>query len=129
MFLLPQGGNERHATTAAPDGHDVGRHAQSTGVGCIRPPGWRGGHDVLLHDRQKTRSLVLGNLAFSCYIRQRQLDAAGATLHRAIDLLEQSRGRRRYVGGIRCNPRAVPPDPRPSQALHTHTRREHVRWT
>ncbi|MFD1528429.1 hypothetical protein [Pseudonocardia aurantiaca] len=45
----------------------------------------------LLHDRQKTRSLVLGNLALS-YIRQRQLDAAGPTLHRAIDLLEQSRG-------------------------------------
>jgi hypothetical protein len=44
-----------------------------------------------LHDRQKTRSLVLGNLALS-FIRQRQLEAATDTLHRAVDLLEQSRG-------------------------------------
>lgn len=44
-----------------------------------------------LQDRQKTRSLVLGNLALS-YLRQRQLDAATQTLHVAIDLLEQSRG-------------------------------------
>ncbi len=44
-----------------------------------------------LHDRQKTRSLVLGNLALS-YLRQRELDAATTTLHTAIDLLEQSRG-------------------------------------
>jgi transcriptional regulator with XRE-family HTH domain len=44
-----------------------------------------------LHDRPKTRSLVLGNLALS-YLRQRQLDTATATLDSAIDLLEQSRG-------------------------------------
>jgi len=44
-----------------------------------------------LHDRPKTRSLVLGNLALS-YLRQRRLDAATATLHSAVDLLEQSRG-------------------------------------
>lgn len=44
-----------------------------------------------LHDRQKTRSLVLGNLALS-FIRQRQLEAATDTLHRAVDLLEQSWG-------------------------------------
>lgn len=44
-----------------------------------------------LHARPKTRSLVLGNLALA-YLRQRQLDAATATLHEAIDLLENSRG-------------------------------------
>ena len=44
-----------------------------------------------LHARKKTRSLVLGNLALA-YLRQRQLDAATATLHDAIDLLEQTRG-------------------------------------
>ncbi len=44
-----------------------------------------------LHARPKTRSLVLGNLALAC-LRQRQLDAATATLHEAIDLLENSRG-------------------------------------
>ncbi len=44
-----------------------------------------------LQARPKTRSLVLGNLALS-YLRQRQLDAATATLHEAIDLLEASRG-------------------------------------
>jgi transcriptional regulator with XRE-family HTH domain len=45
----------------------------------------------LLHDRSKTRSLVLGNLALS-FIRQRQLEAAADRLHEAIDSLEQSRG-------------------------------------
>lgn len=45
----------------------------------------------LLTDRQKTRSLVLGNLALS-FIRQRELDAAADSLHSAIDLLEQTRG-------------------------------------
>ena len=44
-----------------------------------------------LHARPKTRALVLGNLALA-YLRQRQLDAATATLHEAIDLLEDSRG-------------------------------------
>ncbi|MGH3712178.1 MAG: helix-turn-helix transcriptional regulator [Micromonosporaceae bacterium] len=44
-----------------------------------------------LGDRQKSRSLVLGNLALS-FIRQRKLDEATATLHNAIDILEQSRG-------------------------------------
>ena len=44
-----------------------------------------------LNARPKTRSLVLGNLALA-YLRQRQLDAATATLHEAIDLLEASRG-------------------------------------
>jgi hypothetical protein len=45
----------------------------------------------LLGERRKTKSLVLGNLATS-HIRRRQLDAATATLHEAIDLLEQGRG-------------------------------------
>lgn len=45
----------------------------------------------LLGGRRKTRSLVLGNLA-TCHIRRRQLDAATATLHEAIDLLEHGRG-------------------------------------
>jgi tetratricopeptide (TPR) repeat protein len=45
----------------------------------------------LLGERRKTKSLVLGNLATS-HIRQRRLDAATATLHEAIDLLEQGRG-------------------------------------
>ncbi|MGH3875070.1 MAG: helix-turn-helix transcriptional regulator [Pseudonocardiaceae bacterium] len=44
-----------------------------------------------LHARPKTRSLVLGNLALA-HLRQRRLDAATATLHEAIDLLEDSRG-------------------------------------
>ncbi|MGH3831477.1 MAG: hypothetical protein ACRDRS_13700 [Pseudonocardiaceae bacterium] len=44
-----------------------------------------------LHARHKTRSLVLGNLALA-YLRQRQLEAATATLHEAIDLLEDTRG-------------------------------------
>jgi len=39
----------------------------------------------------KTRSLVLGNLALA-YLRQRKLDEAIATLHDAIDALEQARG-------------------------------------
>jgi hypothetical protein len=45
----------------------------------------------LLVDRQKTRSLVLGNLALSL-LRQRQLDAAASSLHSAIGVLEQTRG-------------------------------------
>lgn len=44
-----------------------------------------------LRPRPKTRSLVLGNLALA-HLRQRQLDAATATLHDAIDLLDDSRG-------------------------------------
>ncbi|MGH3772274.1 MAG: hypothetical protein ACRDRW_12905 [Pseudonocardiaceae bacterium] len=44
-----------------------------------------------LDARPKTRSLVLGNLALA-YLRQRQLEAATATLHEAIDLLEGTCG-------------------------------------
>ncbi|MGH3909158.1 MAG: transcriptional regulator [Pseudonocardiaceae bacterium] len=44
-----------------------------------------------LDTRHKTRSLVLGNLALA-YLRQRQLEAATATLHEAIDLVEDTRG-------------------------------------
>lgn len=44
-----------------------------------------------LHARHKTRSLVLGNLALA-HLRQRKMEAATATLHEAIDLLEGTRG-------------------------------------
>ena len=44
-----------------------------------------------LHDRQKSRAIVLGNLALS-HIRQRNLDEAVATLYQAIDLVELTRG-------------------------------------
>ncbi len=44
-----------------------------------------------LRTRHKTRSLVLGNLALA-YLRQRQLEAATATLHEAIDVLDDTRG-------------------------------------
>jgi hypothetical protein len=44
-----------------------------------------------LHGRQKSRAIVLGNLALS-HIRQRNLDAVVATLHQAIDLVELTRG-------------------------------------
>jgi transcriptional regulator with XRE-family HTH domain len=44
-----------------------------------------------LVDRPKSRSLVVGNLALS-FIRQRDLDGATSTLHRAIDLVEETRG-------------------------------------
>ena len=44
-----------------------------------------------LRSWQKTRSLVLGNLALAC-LRQRKLDEATTTLHTAIDALEQARG-------------------------------------
>jgi tetratricopeptide (TPR) repeat protein len=43
-----------------------------------------------LHDRSKSHALVLGNLALA-YIRLGQLDAAMASLHRAIDVTEVSR--------------------------------------
>jgi DNA-binding XRE family transcriptional regulator len=48
-----------------------------------------------LHARPKTRSLVLGNLALA-HLRQRQMEAATATLHEAIDLLEGTCG----AGGL-----------------------------
>jgi hypothetical protein len=44
-----------------------------------------------LHDRQKSRAIVLGNLALA-HLRQRHLDQATAVLHQAIDVVEQTRG-------------------------------------
>jgi len=44
-----------------------------------------------LQDRSKSHALVLGNLALA-YIRLGHLDAATASLHRAIDVTEVSRG-------------------------------------
>jgi hypothetical protein len=44
-----------------------------------------------LHDRQKSRAIVLGNLALA-HIRQRDLDQAAVVLHQAIDVVEQTRG-------------------------------------
>lgn len=44
-----------------------------------------------LADRRKSRSLVVGNLALSL-IQQRKLDETTATLHDAIEILEESRG-------------------------------------
>jgi hypothetical protein len=41
--------------------------------------------------QQKVSSLVLGNLALA-HLRQRQVDAAVASLHTAIDELERTRG-------------------------------------
>ncbi|MEV4033694.1 transcriptional regulator [Streptomyces umbrinus] len=46
---------------------------------------------VELHDRRKSRAIVLGNLTLA-YIRQREVDAAVSTLIDAIAELEQTRG-------------------------------------
>jgi hypothetical protein len=42
-------------------------------------------------DRSKSRAIVLGNLALA-YLRQEKLDAATATLHQAIDLVQLNWG-------------------------------------
>jgi hypothetical protein len=44
-----------------------------------------------LQGRHKSKAIILGNLALA-HIRQRDVDQAVAVLHRAIDLLEISRG-------------------------------------
>jgi hypothetical protein len=44
-----------------------------------------------LHGRHKSKAIVLGNLALA-HIRQRDVEHAATVLHRAIDLLEVSRG-------------------------------------
>jgi tetratricopeptide (TPR) repeat protein len=44
-----------------------------------------------LHGRHKSKAIILGNLALA-HIRQRDIDQAATVLHRAIDLLEVSRG-------------------------------------
>ena len=48
-----------------------------------------------LHDRQKSRAIVLGNLALA-HARQREADAAAGALHQAIDVAAQTRG----AGGL-----------------------------
>jgi tetratricopeptide (TPR) repeat protein len=48
-----------------------------------------------LHDRQKSRAIVLGNLALA-HVRQGEVDAAAGALHQAIDLAAQTRG----AGGL-----------------------------
>ena len=48
-----------------------------------------------LHDRQKSRAIVLGNLALA-HVRQGDVDAAAGALHQAIDLTAQTRG----AGGL-----------------------------
>lgn len=44
-----------------------------------------------LRDRSKSQAIVLGNLTLSC-IRQGKLDEAAVALHRAIDVVELTRG-------------------------------------
>ena len=44
-----------------------------------------------LHGRHKSKAIILGNLALA-HVRQRDLEQATTVLHRAIDLLEVSRG-------------------------------------
>jgi hypothetical protein len=44
-----------------------------------------------LRGRQKSRAIVLGNLALA-HVRQRHLDETTATLHQAIGLVERTRG-------------------------------------
>jgi tetratricopeptide (TPR) repeat protein len=44
-----------------------------------------------LHDRQKSRAIVLGNLALA-HVRQGEVDAAAGALHQAIDLAAHTRG-------------------------------------
>jgi tetratricopeptide (TPR) repeat protein len=44
-----------------------------------------------LHGRHKSKAIVLGNLALA-HVRQRDVEQAATVLHRAIDLLEVSRG-------------------------------------
>src|SRR5215216_2153663 len=44
-----------------------------------------------LQGRHKSKAIILGNLALA-HVRQRDVDQAATVLHRAIDLLEVSRG-------------------------------------
>jgi hypothetical protein len=44
-----------------------------------------------LQGRHKSKAIILGNLALA-HVRQRDLEQAATVLHRAIDLLEVSRG-------------------------------------
>jgi hypothetical protein len=44
-----------------------------------------------LRDRSKSQAIVLGNLTLA-YLRQRRVDEAVASMHRAIDIVELTRG-------------------------------------
>jgi hypothetical protein len=44
-----------------------------------------------LQGRHKSKAIILGNLALA-HVRQREVEQAATVLHRAIDLLEVSRG-------------------------------------
>lgn len=44
-----------------------------------------------LRDQSKSEAIVLGNLALAC-LRQQKLDEATAALHKAIDVVEMTRG-------------------------------------
>jgi hypothetical protein len=44
-----------------------------------------------LQGRHKSKAIILGNLALA-HVRQRDVDQAATVLHRAIDLLEVTRG-------------------------------------
>lgn len=44
-----------------------------------------------LTDRSKSRTIVLGNLALA-YVRHRQLELAADTMHRAMDMVQQTWG-------------------------------------
>jgi hypothetical protein len=55
-----------------------------------------------LQGRHKSKAIILGNLALA-HVRQRDIDQAATVLHRAIDLLEVSRG----GGGLNVVPATV----------------------
>jgi hypothetical protein len=44
-----------------------------------------------LHGRDESKAIILGNLALA-HVRQHDIEQAATVLHRAIDLLEVSRG-------------------------------------
>jgi hypothetical protein len=49
------------------------------------------GGNLRIRRQNKSRAIVLGNLSLA-HLRQGELDAAAATLHEAIDVVEQTRG-------------------------------------
>jgi hypothetical protein len=65
----------------------LGRHAQAAAVLADTA--------ARLHDRQKSRAIVLSNLALA-HLRQSEVDAAAGALHQAIDLATRTRG----AGGL-----------------------------
>jgi tetratricopeptide (TPR) repeat protein len=65
----------------------LGRHAQAAALLADTA--------ARLHDRKKSRAIVLGNLALA-HVRQGEVDAATGALHQAIDVASQTRG----AGGL-----------------------------